>query len=107
MKNAVWVWAMSCVLLAGCSWVKMTPGGEKVRVLEASEVSTCKHLGDSTVSLMSKVAGINRNEKKVQKELLMLARNAGAEMGGDTVVVASEVKDGQQTFAVYKCVGAR
>ncbi|MEK7321763.1 MAG: DUF4156 domain-containing protein [Pseudomonadota bacterium] len=105
MNKKVWLGIMSCVLLVGCSWVKLTPGGEKVRVLDASDVPTCKHLGDSTVSLLSQLAGINRNEEKVQIELKALARNAGAEMGGDTVVPVSAVTDGKQMYAVYKCVG--
>ena len=76
-----------------------------MRVLDASEVSTCKALGNSTVSLLAKVAGINRNEEQVTKELSMLARNAAAEMGGDTVVPISAVKDGKRSFTVYKCIG--
>ena len=94
-----------CLSVSACAWVKLTPGGEKVRVLDASEISTCEVLGNSTVSLLAKVAGINRNEEQVTKELSMLARNAAAEMGGDTVVPISEVKEGKRSFAVYKCIG--
>lgn len=97
--------AVLCLAISACAWVKLSPGGEKVRVLEASEVATCKELGNTTASLMAKVAGINRNEEKVAKELEMLARNAAAKMGGDTVVAVSAVEDGQRTFAVYQCVG--
>jgi hypothetical protein len=94
-----------CLSVSACAWVTLTPGGEKVRVLDASEVSTCQALGNSTVSLLAKVAGINRNEEQVTKELSMLARNAAADMGGDTVVPISAVKDGKRSFAVYKCIG--
>ena len=94
-----------CLGLSACSWVKLTPSGEKVRVLEAGEVSTCKELGNTTVSLLAKVAGINRNEEQVAKELSMLARNAGAEMGGDTIVPISAAKEGKRSYAVYKCIG--
>jgi len=58
------------------------------------------------VSLKAKVAGINRDAEQVAKELAMLARNAAADMGGDTVVPATEVTDGKRSFTVYKCVGA-
>ena len=94
-----------CLSVCACAWVKLTPGGEKVRVLEASEVSTCKQLGDTTVSLLAKVAGINRNEEQVAKELATLARNAAADMGGDTIVAISPVKDGKRSYSVYKCIG--
>lgn len=94
-----------CLCLSACSWVKLTPGGEKVRVLDADEVSTCKELGDTTVSLLAKVAGINREKEEVAKELSYLARNSAAGMGGDTIVPISAVKDGKRSYKVYKCIG--
>lgn len=94
-----------CLSISACSWVKLTPGGEKVRVLDANEVSTCKELGNTTVSLLAKVAGIKRDEKEVAKELAYLARNSAADMGGDTIVAISAVKDGKRTYKVYKCIG--
>jgi hypothetical protein len=92
--------------LAACAWVSLTPDGEKVRVLNASEVSSCQEVGKTQVSLRAKVAGVNRNEEKVANELSMLARNAAADMGGDTVVPATPVADGKRTYTIYKCVGA-
>ena len=98
--------ALLCLTMGACSWITLTPGGEKVRVLDASEIVSCKELGNTTVSLLAKVAGINRNEEQVEKELSMLARNAAAEMKGDTVVPITAVKDGTRTYTIYKCVGA-
>jgi len=94
-----------CLSISACAWVKLTPGGEKVRVLGAAEVTTCKDLGITTVSLLAKVAGINRNEDEVSKELSFLARNAAADLGGDTIVPISQVKDGKRSYAVYQCIG--
>ncbi len=96
---------MSAVILTGCTWVKPTAEGEKVRVLNAKEVAGCKNLGSTTVALVDKVAGLKRNPQKVQKELETLARNSAVDLGGDTVVAISEVTNGKQTFAVYRCVG--
>jgi uncharacterized protein YidB (DUF937 family) len=104
MRN--WLFALSCLTVGACSWVSLTPEGEKVRVLDASEVVTCKELGNTTVSSLAKVAGINRNEAEVAKELSKLARNAAVEMKGDTVVPITAVEKGVRTYAVYKCVGA-
>ena len=104
MKKSLF--ALLCLSLGACSWITLTPGGEKVRVLDASEVVTCKDLGNTTVSLLAKIAGINRNEAKVEKELSLLARNAAAEMRGDTVVPITAVEKGTRTYTVYKCVGA-
>lgn len=105
MKNSLKILSLLItVLIASCSWVKLTPEGEKVRVLSMNEVSSCKKLGKTTTNLKDKIAGIKRNEKKVQKEMQALARNSAADMGGDTVVPVSEIQEGKQTFEVYKCV---
>ncbi len=94
------------LLIGGCSWVKTTAEGEKVRVLDHSEVTTCKELGHTTVSLIDKVAGIDRDPEKVAEELRILARNSAARIGGDTVVPISAISQGEQRFSVYRCVGA-
>ena len=93
------------VLIGGCTWVKLTPEGDRVRVLDASEVSNCKQLGETKVSLMARVAGYNRDPRQVQRELDALARNAAADIGGDAVVPLGNPHEGKQTFAVYKCAG--
>jgi len=90
--------------LSACTWVKPTPEGEQVRVLNASQVSICKKLGNTTVSLMAKVGFVERNEETVSEELVTLARNSGGSMGGDTVVPASGIEEGEQSFDVYKCL---
>ncbi|MBI1422925.1 MAG: DUF4156 domain-containing protein [Gammaproteobacteria bacterium] len=90
--------------LMACSWVKLTPSGEKVRVLSDAEVAHCKKLGKTTANVTNKVAGLERKEKIVQENLEVLARNAAAEMGGDTIVPIGLVQGGQQTFNVYRCI---
>lgn len=104
-KTATLLISIMILLTAGCSWVKPTPEGEKVRVLEADEVTRCRDLGSTTVSLLDRVAGIERNPQKVEKELQILARNSAARAGGDTVVALSPVRDGEQRYAIYRCVG--
>lgn len=92
------------ITLSACTWVKLTPEGEKVRVLSRAEVTSCKKVGKTTVSLRDKVAGIRRDAKKVQEELESLARNSAIDLRGDTVVPAGEVKDGKQVYDVYRCI---
>ena len=92
------------LLVAGCTWVKPTPEGENVRLLSAAEVAKCERIGETTVSLLAKVAGIERNQVKVQRELNTLARNSAADIGGDTVVPLGPPADGKQTFAIYRCM---
>jgi hypothetical protein len=96
----------AAALAGGCSWVSLTPGGEKVRVLEPEEVGTCRLLGKTTATTSAAVAGIGRSFPKVLEELERLARNSAADMGGDTIVPEGRVEDGRRTFGVYRCVGA-
>lgn len=95
----------AALTLSACSWVELTPSGEKTRILTPMEVENCPKVGTTTVQTQDTVGGVvYRSADTVAKELETLARNAAEELGGDTVVPVSEVEDGQQTFAVYKCI---
>ena len=89
--------------LDACTWVKPTPSGESVRVATAADVAQCERKGKVTVSLKSRVAGVERKPTKVATELATLARNEGSTLGGDTVVAESPVSEGSQVFGVYRC----
>ncbi|MBN1379707.1 MAG: DUF4156 domain-containing protein [Gammaproteobacteria bacterium] len=91
--------------LQACTWVKLTEEGEKARVLSASEVSNCKLVGKTTSVSKATIAGVERNEEKLQKELETLARNSASDLKGDTVVAIDKPVDGKQVFLVYRCVG--
>lgn len=93
------------IALSGCAWVTLTSDGAKVRVFADTEVTNCKRVGETTVSLKDKIAGINRSQDKVKAELETLARNSATSLGGDTVVAAGEIKDGSQPYLVYQCIG--
>lgn len=89
--------------LAACSWVDLSKGGENVTVVTAAPTH-CKRLGNTISITRSELASIDRDRKKVEDELKILARNAGSRMGGDTVVAESKVNEkGEQTFGVYRC----
>ncbi len=90
--------------LYGCSWVKVTPQGDKVRVLTAQEVTGCKLMGKTTVNTTGKVGFLERHEHKVKEELDALARNSAPEIGGDTVVPVGEPELGRQVYEVYRCM---
>jgi hypothetical protein len=104
--KGVGVAALMIVVALGpgaCTWVKATPEGESVRVASADAVGACERKGKVTVSLKSRVAGVERKPTKVAAELATLARNEGSTLGGDTVVAESPVSDGSQVFGVYRC----
>jgi hypothetical protein len=92
------------ILLSACSGLKLTPDGEKIRVLDPSEVSSCRELGKTNTSVTATVVGIERPDDTIAKELIIIASNGAARMGGDTIVPLTVVEGGQQTFIVYKCI---
>jgi len=55
------------------------------------------------VSVRSDVASFKRDAEKIKTELETLARNEAIRLKGDTLVAATEIQDGEQTFKVYKC----
>ena len=88
-------------VLASCTWVRLTPEGENVAVLTASEVANCTRAGTTTVSVKDRVV-VDRNDEKVALELRTLARNRAADRG-DAIVPSTEIDDGEQTFIIYSC----
>ena len=102
MKNLLAI-AAATLLIGGCSQIKLTAGGEKVRVLDPDEVGTCRELGKTTNSVTPKVV-LERPADTIAKELQIMARNSASRLGGDTVVPLTIVENGEQTFVVYKCV---
>jgi hypothetical protein len=96
--------AFALVMAGGCSMVELTPEGAGVRLASAEAVVTCQNLGKVTASVVARVAGIPRHPDAVQDNLNVTARNSAAKMGADTIVPASPVEDGKQTFNVYRCL---
>jgi hypothetical protein len=103
IKNLMLVVATSGII-AGCGVPKLNDESEKVRVLSPDEVTSCRELGKSSASVLSKVAGIPRPESAIEEELETMGRNAAADMGGDTIVPLTVIEDGKRSFQIYKCV---
>ncbi|HUS38990.1 MAG TPA: DUF4156 domain-containing protein [Pirellulales bacterium] len=93
----------AALLVSGCATLKLSEGGEKVRVLDPAEVSSCKNLGRTNASVTARVV-FDRPADAVAEELETVARNSAASMGGDTIVPLTVIEEGKQTFVVYKCV---
>lgn len=94
---------LALILLTSCTWVKPTDSGQNVRLANDKQISQCKKIGRTTVSVLDKVGFVSRSEDLVAQELKILARNSGASMGGDTIVPATAVSKGEQSFDVYQC----
>lgn len=91
------------VLLPACSFVNVSDAGKAVVVKSAAEVEQCEPKGTTNAQVLSKII-FKRVEESMAAELADLARNQAAEMGGDSIVPTSEIVDGKQSFAVYKCL---
>jgi hypothetical protein len=90
-------------LALACTWVKLTAGGTAVRVAKEGEVSRCETKGRTHAQTTDRAWIFGRNPKTIAQELESLARNEAALMGGDTVVPATAIEGGRQTFDVYLC----
>lgn len=90
--------------LCACTWVDLTPEGEKVRILTREEVSKCKKVGQTTSTTSAKLAGIKRHDNAILDELNNLARNSAINLNGDTIVPEGEMENGKLTYLVYRCV---
>lgn len=94
----------AAVLAGGCALVELTPAGAGVRLASPEAVVTCANLGKITASVIHKAGFIPRHPDAVQDNINVTARNSAAGMGADTVVPASKIVDGKQTFDVYRCL---
>ncbi len=103
-RNASLLPLLVAVLAAGCVFVQPTVEGKKVRVLAAHEVDRCRSLGTLTSQVADRVGAILRSREAVQDDVLVNAKNAAADLGGDTIVPTSEMEGGKQTFGVYRCL---
>lgn len=103
MKLHHYVLFLTIIGLPACTWVELTPEGSTVTLVKAFNVKSCKKLGTTTTTVTNKVGAVARSEDKVMEELITLAKNRAATMGGDSIVAKPPVVDGSMSFEVYKC----
>lgn len=95
--------AGAILLLAACTWVKPTTSGSHVRLLTEEQTVNCSRAGTTHVSVLDKIGVVKRGYTRVAEELVTLAANSAAQLGGNAILPISEIEDGKQSFAVYKC----
>lgn len=95
---------LAVVSSAACTWVAKTPEAKKVRVVPIDRVADCTTLGQVVASTTGNITVVKRSKKKVKSELETIAQNEAATSGADTIAPISEVVDGMQTFAIYRCL---
>jgi Domain of unknown function (DUF4156) len=88
-------------IISGCSFVDSLPGSELV--VMSNQTEQCTKLGETRVSVLSTIAGFDRDEDVMSEELITMARNAAFEQGGNTISQSTEVEDGTQSFGIFRC----
>lgn len=97
--------ALFTLAAVGCTWIKLTDAGAAVRQGSPSAVQDCRLVGTVTSTTQDRVL-LRRGRAKVAEELIVLARNEAATLGGDVIVPAGPMRDGRQDFNVYNCGSA-
>jgi hypothetical protein len=103
MIRSRYVLLIAFLWLTACTWVEPTKEGSEVMLVKAFNVETCKKVGTATASVKHKVGIITRDEETVTEELITLAKNKAAEMGGDSIVAQGPASEGKMGFDIYKC----
>ena len=91
------------LMMSGCSFVNLNPNAQDVVLLKPYQARECDQLRRSTSQVLSKIWFINRNKDAMEDELVILAKNTAADLGGNAVVPDSEIVDGKQSFIIYNC----
>lgn len=104
MRKRIAILLPAVVLMGGCALVDLTDAGAGVRLAKPEAVAACTNLGRVTASVVHKAGFIPRHPDAVQDNINVTARNSAAGMGADTIVPATKVEDGKQTFDVYRCL---
>lgn len=98
-----WLPAICLLILGGCTWVDVDDEAAAVELVTLDRVGNCDRIGTTEATTKPAIGPMKRSKDKVEAELLTLARNSAAKMGGDTVVAQGPVSDGSRTFVVYFC----
>lgn len=105
MRRLVTACALGAVLagaLGGCTWVRLTDGGDAVTVLTDAPEG-CMRVGRITSTSKDAVAGIDRNADRLGDEVEILARNEAATLGANTVVPVSAMENGRRVYEAWNC----
>lgn len=94
---------LSLLLLSACTWINENTEGRVISVLTANNVTSCQKAGDIEVSVASTIGFIHRSKTKVQKELLVLAKNEAVKLKANTIVSMNKPIKGAQQYSAYRC----
>ncbi len=91
------------LLLVGCAGPGVRDSADAVRVLTAEQLPGCTNVGSAHVTVIDKLPQLQQVDGAVARELTALARNSAVQLGGNAIIEMTNVVDGGQSFAVFKC----
>ncbi len=94
--------AAATLTLSGCTWVRLNDAGAEVQLLQREDVSACRRVGTVSANTRDRIV-LRRGAAKVQEELIVLASNEAASIGGDVIVAQGPPDRGAQGYIVYRC----
>ena len=103
MKLNRYLLCLSVILLPACTWVEPTTESNDVTLVKSFNVKSCRKLTTTTATISQNISIITRDEETVTEELITLAKNKAAKLGGDSIVSLGPAVDGSMTFEIYKC----
>ncbi len=90
-------------LMNACTWVQLTSAGEQVEIRAINQVPGCERLGRASSTTMDRLILVDRSTEAQREELITLARNEAANMGGNVIVATTNINNGRQQFDVFRC----
>jgi hypothetical protein len=103
MKFHYYVLSVAIVCLPACTWIEPTKESSGVTLVKSFNVKACKKLGTTSATVTQKIGIITRGDDVVMEELITMAKNRAAKMGGDSIVALEPPVDGSMSFDIYKC----
>lgn len=103
MKLNHYALCLAIIFLPACTWVEPTKESSEVTLVKPFNVISCKKLSTTTAVVAKKVGFITRRDDTITEELITLAKNKAAELGGDSIVAQGPAVDGSMKFDIYKC----
>ena len=103
MKMNHYALCLAIVCLPACTWVEVTKEAQQVTLVKEFNVKDCLKLGTTSATTTYKIGIIIREDETVTEELITVARNRAAELGGDSIVSKGVAVEGKMSFDVYKC----
>ncbi len=103
MKFQYYVLSVVIACLPACTWVEPTKESSGVTLVKSFNVNACKKLGSTNATVTQKLGPVTRDDDVVMEELITLAKNRAAKMGGDSIVAQEPAVDGSMSFDIYKC----